>query len=112
MDRWLELYVAVARHNQAEPDAGRRLLHWARAAGLPEVAYSTSTWTFAGAADRQWWADLWAERSVASSFAHQAVAYELSSPAELKDIASGWRAWAADPDGVFILVHGEILVRT
>src|SRR3954447_12329589 len=26
--RWVELYYGVARHNAAEPDAGRRLLSW------------------------------------------------------------------------------------
>src|SRR5437016_7186283 len=35
LTRWLELYQAVARGNHAEPDAGRHLLPWARAAGLP-----------------------------------------------------------------------------
>src|SRR4051812_33701001 len=29
LDRWLELYYAVARRNSGEPDAGRRLLAWA-----------------------------------------------------------------------------------
>ena len=36
LDRWLELYHRVARSNGAEPDAGRRLLAWARAAGFSE----------------------------------------------------------------------------
>jgi SAM-dependent methyltransferase len=109
LDRWLDTYLAVARRNGAEPDAGRRLRHWAGAAGLSDVVYSTSTWTFAEAADRRWWAELWAERSVASAFAQQAVAYEIAAPGELQEIAQGWRAWAAHADGVFIVVHGEIL---
>ena len=33
LDRWLDLYHQVARRNGAEPDAGRRLLSWAHAAG-------------------------------------------------------------------------------
>src|SRR6476646_4622514 len=32
LDRWLELYYAVARRNDGEPDAGRRLLSWAHEA--------------------------------------------------------------------------------
>jgi 2-polyprenyl-3-methyl-5-hydroxy-6-metoxy-1,4-benzoquinol methylase len=111
LDRWLEVYLAVARRNGAEPDAGRRLRHWARAAGLADVVYSTSTWTFAGTEDRRWWADLWAERSLASSFAGQAVAYEVAAPEELQEIASGWQTWAGYEDAVFIVVHGEILAR-
>ena len=37
LDRWLEIYRAVAHANGAEPDAGRRLLAWAHAAGAAEV---------------------------------------------------------------------------
>ena len=37
LDEWLELYQRVARGNGGEPDAGRRLLSWAHAAGFTEV---------------------------------------------------------------------------
>ena len=36
LDRWLALYRAAARANGGEPDAGRRLLAWARAAGFSD----------------------------------------------------------------------------
>jgi hypothetical protein len=48
---------------------------------------------------------------VASSFAEQAVAYGVATPAELQDLAGGWQTWAGHVDAVFILVHGEILAR-
>ena len=38
LTRWLELYHEVARSNHAEPDAGRRLLSWARHAGFARRA--------------------------------------------------------------------------
>jgi SAM-dependent methyltransferase len=37
LDRWLAIYRGTARANGAEPDAGRRLLGWAHAAGLSDV---------------------------------------------------------------------------
>jgi SAM-dependent methyltransferase len=111
LDRWLEIYLAVARENDAEPNAGRVLPHWARAAGLSDVRYTSSTWAFATPADCRWWAGLWAERSVASTFAEQAVSYGLTTSAELEGVASGWRAWANHPDAVFVAVHGEIVAR-
>src|SRR3954451_21245710 len=40
--RWLGLYHRGARRNGAEPDAGRRLLSWAHAAGLRDDVASTS----------------------------------------------------------------------
>jgi ubiquinone/menaquinone biosynthesis C-methylase UbiE len=109
LDRWREVYLAVTRHNGAEPNAGRWLLRWAHAAGLTDVTYTTSTWTFATPADREWWGGLWAERIVGSSLAQQAVRYGVATPAELARIAEGWREWAAQPDGVFFVVHGELL---
>jgi SAM-dependent methyltransferase len=112
LDRWLALYRAVAVRNGGEPDAGRHLPAWARQAGLGDVAYSTSTWTFATPDDRAWWSETWAERTTATALADQAIAYGLATRAELADMAAGWRAWAADPDAVFTVVHGEIVART
>ena len=31
--------------------------------------------------------------------------------ADLERIADGWRTWAADEDGWFLVPHGEILCR-
>ena len=67
LDRWLDLYYRVARRNEAEPDAGRRLLAWAHAAGLREVTASTSSWCYATPAEREWWGNSWAGRATAAS---------------------------------------------
>jgi SAM-dependent methyltransferase len=111
LDRWREIYMAVSDRNGTAGDAGRWLLRWARHAGFSDVAYTTSTWTFATPGDRAWWGDLWAERTVASSLAGQAVEYGVATRAELDEVAGGWRAWAERPDGTFVLLHGEILAR-
>lgn len=111
LDRWLAIYRSVTQRNGAEANAGRHLLGWAQTAGLHDVAYTTSTWTFATPDDRTWWADLWAERTVASALGEQAVAYGVASFSELADVAAGWRAWAEHQDGVFVVLHGEILAR-
>jgi SAM-dependent methyltransferase len=111
LDRWLEVYMAVTQRNGARADAGRLLPAWARAAGLAEVGYTTSTWTFATPEDRAWWSDLWADRVVATTFAEQAVSYGVATEAELRDVSAAWRAWAADPDAVFVVLHGELLAR-
>ena len=111
LDRWRSVYLAVTQRNGAEANAGRWLLQWAHAAGLDSVVYTSSTWTFATAEDRGWWASLWADRCVSSSFAQQAVEYGLASADELADIAAGWRSWAENPDAVFLVVHGEVIAR-
>jgi hypothetical protein len=111
LDRWLALYEDLARANGGEPDAGRRLLAWAHAAGDGEVVPSASTWCFATPEDRAWWGGLWAERITSSALADQAIARGLSDRDELASLAGAWRAWAASPNGWFLVPHGEILWR-
>jgi ubiquinone/menaquinone biosynthesis C-methylase UbiE len=111
LERWLALYRAVARHNRAEPDAGRFLEGWARAAGFADVRATSSTWTFADSESCAWWGGLWAERCELSSFGEQAVRYGLASQGELAELAAAWRRWAAHPDAFFVVPHGELLAR-
>jgi ubiquinone/menaquinone biosynthesis C-methylase UbiE len=107
---WLALYQRLARANGGEPDAGRRLLSWARAAGFGSVTPTSSTWCFATPADREWWGGLWAERLRSSALAAQALAAGVRR-ADLDRLAGGWSAWAAAPDGWLSILHGEILAR-
>ncbi len=111
LDRWLEVYYAVARTNGAEPDAGRRLLAWAHAAGLRDVTATTSSWCYATPAERQWWGDSWAGRATASSFAEQAGTYGLATPDQLEELAAAWRTWRDADDGWLGMMHGELLIR-
>jgi SAM-dependent methyltransferase len=111
LDRWMTLYQRVARANGGEPDAGRRLLSWAWAAGFADVQPSASVWCHATPEERQWWGGMWADRIVSSAMAEQAVAEGFASAEELREISAGWRRWAASPDGWFAILHGEILCR-
>jgi 2-polyprenyl-3-methyl-5-hydroxy-6-metoxy-1,4-benzoquinol methylase len=109
LDRWLAVYRAVARGNGAEPDAGRHLLAWARAAGAGSVQPTASVWCYATPADRAWWGDMWAERIVDSAIAGQAVDGGHADAAELRAISRAWREWAEQPDGWFTVLHGEVV---
>jgi SAM-dependent methyltransferase len=111
MDEWLTLYRRVARGNGGEPDGGRHLHVWAREAGLTDVTNSSSNWTYATEAEREWWGGLWAERTVKSAFAANATGGGHATGEYLERIADGWRAWAAHQDGWFLLPNGEILCR-
>lgn len=111
LDRWMDVYQGVARRNEAEPDAGRRLLAWAQEAGFTAPEPSASVWCFADATSRDWWGSLWADRVVASSLGEQAVAYGLSSADELNEIAEAFRRWRASDVAWFTVVNGEVLCR-
>lgn len=111
LTRWLAVYRAVARDNGTEPDAGRRLLAWAHAAGATDVTPSASIWCHATPTERAWWGGMWADRILDSRIAEQAVQNGHATPADLAEISTAWRHWAADPDAWFAIPHGEVLCR-
>ncbi|UBU17678.1 methyltransferase domain-containing protein [Nonomuraea gerenzanensis] len=111
LDEWMALYQQLARANGGEPDAGRRLLSWARAAGFEDVTATSSTWCFASAEDRAWWGGMWAERILRSKLAEQALSSGAATEPDLRRMSEGWLEWAAAQDGWLSVLHGEILCR-
>ena len=111
LDEWNALYHRVARSNGGEPDAGRMLRSWARAAGFERIQSGSGTWCYASDEERAWWGGMWAERITSSAIAAQAVAEGFATEEDLQRISAGWRGWAADPDGWFSVLHGELLCR-
>ena len=111
LDHWLALYQAAARANGGEPDAGRRLLSWARAAGFDDVTATASTWCYATPEERAWWGGMWADRILESALARQLLREELATSADLQAISDAWKAWADAEDGWYLVPHGEILCR-
>ena len=111
LDRWRSLYRELARRQGGEPDAGRRLLGWAQAAGLTGVEASASAWCFATPEDRAWWGGMQADRIVGSRVAQLATAGGLADEAELQRLADAWREWADADDGWFAVLHAELLCR-
>ena len=109
LDRWLEVYCAVAEANRAEPDAGSHLLAWAREAGFDDVVCTSTAWCYATPAERAWWSELWAERTTATTLAARAVELGVSTPAELAELGAAWRRWGRHPDAWFAVPSGEIL---
>jgi SAM-dependent methyltransferase len=111
LDGWQELYRRVARANGGEPDAGRRLIAWAREAGFSEFTPSAAVWCFAEPEERAWWSGLWADRTTGSAYAGLAVEGGHATHEELAGVADAWREWGAERDGWFLVPHGELLCR-
>jgi SAM-dependent methyltransferase len=108
---WRELYRDVARALGGEPDAGRHLLAWARAAGFAEIEASAGAWCYAGPDDRPWWGTLWAQRLTESPFGDRAVEAGLATRADLERLARAWLRWADSENGWFFIPHGEVLCQ-
>lgn len=111
MDAWQDLYGRVARANGGEPDAGRRLLSWARQAGFTDITPTAAAWCFGTPESRDWWSGLWADRTVGSVYAKLAVEGGHATPGQLTEIADAWHTWGAQGDGWFMVPHGEVLCR-
>lgn len=111
LDRWLALYRAAATANGGEPDAGRRLLSWALAAGFdPErIEPSAGTWCYATPPERARWAGTWADRITGTTLAEQLVERGMATRDELAGIGAAWLHWAEQPDAWFIVPNGELL---
>ena len=93
----MDVFQRCARDNGGEPDAGRRLLSWALAAGFTDVTPTASVWCFATPADREWWGGMWAERILNSALTTQALDSGYATEADLQEISDAWRTWAPPP---------------
>jgi SAM-dependent methyltransferase len=111
LTEWQALYRTVARAIGGEPDAGRRMLAWARQAGFETIEASASAWCYTGPVDRPWWGASWAQRLTESPFGDRAVEHGLATRDDLERLAQAWRRWAASEDGWFLIPHGEILYQ-
>lgn len=111
LQEWLDLWIKVAMANGGEPNAGRRLVHWALEAGFARdnIEATTTTWCFSTPEERAWWGEMWADRVVASDFAKTVVEGGYGTAESLQKISRAWKKWTKKEDGWFTLVHGEIL---
>ena len=111
LDRFFEVYHAVAGSNGADADAGRRLAGWVHEAGYVDIELGATVKVFATRAEIENWGYSWAERTAHSSLAEQAVARGFASPAEIEELSVAWRKWAEAPDAFFMYVNVHVLGR-
>ncbi|KAJ7157232.1 S-adenosyl-L-methionine-dependent methyltransferase [Mycena filopes] len=110
---WRKTHQQVARSNGGEPDAGRRLVSWALAAGIPkpQITATCGTWCFSTPEEIAWWTSTWAERVLSSEFASTALERGFATQEDLDAMSQAWKTWGAQPDAWFGILHGEILCR-
>ena len=111
IDRWLEVYHAVATRNGADADAGRRLRSWVTAAGFVDIDVTATVELMADPAEAADWGRSWSERALHSDFRPQAIEYGIATAEEIEAIARGWRAWAESPEAFFMFVHIQCIGR-
>ena len=110
LSQWRDLYRALARHNGAEPDAGRHMRAWAHASGLTDVRVTTSEWCYADSEACAWWGESQAARVLGDGFMSQAAEHGYDSAA-VESLAADWRSWGHHADAYFLIPHVEILAQ-
>lgn len=110
IQKWLTTYVAIARGNGAEPAAGRRLRKWAQNAGLSNFTVGGSLETYASPGTTVPLAESWSARICGPTFVNQAAEIGVGD-ADIREMADGWHAWAAEPDAWHGRTHIELLAR-
>jgi hypothetical protein len=99
----------------AEPDAGRRLRHWALQAGFPESALHFSVGAICCATQRECaeWADSTAALLAGedSSWAQSAIQGGHATAEQLRRLADAWRRWGQQPGATFFMPCGQLLIR-
>ena len=90
-------------------DAGRFLLAWAHAAGFTDVAARRVRVVLRDARGPRVVGRPLGRPHHRVGDRDQAVEIGAATAAELDAMAAAWRRWAADPDGWFAVLHGEIL---
>ncbi|UNI13282.1 hypothetical protein JDV02_000039 [Purpureocillium takamizusanense] len=113
MEDWRALYRRVATANGGEPDAGRMVHAWARRAGFApaDVSASSTSWCYSTPEEIAWWSGLWAERTVASSFAETAKEAGVATEDELAKASDVWKRWGSEEDAWFAVPSGEVICR-
>lgn len=111
LDAFFATYHAVATRNGADADAGRRLLAWVVEAGFEAPEVSAEVVLFADRAAVERWGYSWAERTLHSSLAEQAVEYGVATRADLERYSAAWRAWADAPGAFFMYVNVAVIAR-
>jgi SAM-dependent methyltransferase len=112
---WASLWKRVADGVGGQPDAGRRVKHWALEAGFREekMTMTAGTFCYSTAQERAWWGGLWAERTAGkdSSWAQSSLRGGYATQQQLDEIATAWREWSQQKDGTFIMPHGELVIK-
>ena len=107
---WNRLYHQTAYHNGAEPDAGRALPGWVRAAGFAEIELHPNVVALAGEEARVW-GRTWSQRILYSSVADQALEYGYATQADLDRLSNAWATWAESGSPFYMFAQVAVLAE-
>jgi len=115
IDAWRSLVRKNYLANSHNGDAGRYVRAWFREAGFApddlQFTVQAVSYSFDEEDRRRAWGEAWCTRTLESNLARQALERGLATQEELDAMAAAWLEWAANPEGVFYYVNGQVLAR-
>ena len=105
---WNALHMSVARGVGGQPDAGRKVLSWAKAAGAKETKLTASVLCLSTPEGRHFWASTWQERMM-TSFKDAAVRAGVTDGSDLQKYLDALLKWEKAEGGTLMLTHAELL---
>ncbi|KAF2691646.1 methyltransferase UbiE [Lentithecium fluviatile CBS 122367] len=111
MQKWQDLYLAVAKSIKSDPNIGKRLHAVAMQAGFErkDIEASVAAWTFSTPEEREFWCGLWADRTVKSDYKDRVLDSGLGTKADLEEIAETFREMEKKEDGWFAVINGQVI---
>ena len=131
---WKNLYAKVSSSGGADPAAARQLHAYLRQIGVQpaEITYvgasaqaygqsrdgrnatlsgSSGNGTDHAKAERQWWGQMWAQRTADhdGGFAQKAIQGGFATQRELDDIAQAWKMWSEHEDAYWVMIQCEVI---
>ncbi|KAL6721399.1 hypothetical protein ACLMJK_000502 [Lecanora helva] len=108
-------WIRTARSRGGEPNGGRHLVAWARAAGIErsKIRATASVWCYSSPDERADYANMWINRILHSSTRDHLQTDGKATGEDLENFVKGWQKWTVDDDGwLSQVVAARSLVNT
>jgi hypothetical protein len=108
-----DIFEKVMRSGGSEPNAGRRLVAWARKAGFEreELQVSAVVEVYSSRSEREFIATRYYERILHSEVGRKAEELGIATREEIESVANAWKQWIDEDNGYFGMPSTEILCR-
>ena len=105
------LWASVTRSGGSEPNAGRRLVAWAREAGFrrEQLQVTATVEVYSSRERREFIASQLAGRLLQTEVGTKAVELGITTREEMESIADAWKIWIDDDDAYLGVTSTEIL---
>jgi hypothetical protein len=107
----LDIFKKVMRSGGSEPNAGRRIIAWARETGFKREEFQVSAVVelYSTRPEREFIATRYYERLLFSEVGRKAEELGIATKEEMESVANAWKEWINDDDGYFAMPHTELL---